>query len=530
MTINQPTSAPPDAKNIRVLITDDHVVVRKGIRALLMTEPDIEVVGEAENGYQAVAEAERLRPDVILMDMVMPEMDGIEAIRRITARQPKARILVLTSFATDEKVFPAIKAGALGYLLKDSNPEDLVRAIHQVFRRELSLHPTIAQKLLQELALPAEQGPTPEPLTEPEVAMLRLIARGRSNREIAGQLEISETTVHTRLNKILSKLHLASRTEAVLYALQEGLASLADAAPNYISQLLTTLEGSDFVSPAAETYPFGLDRPAVAQVSQANELEALRQIAADYHEIGQELALAGKIQASFLPKALPALVGWQLAATLEPAKETSGDFYDLIPLPAGRLGLLIADVVGKGIGAALYMALSRTLIRTYALQYAAQPGLVLQEVNYRLQTDIQADMFVTVFYGILDPHTSTLTYSSAGHNPPYLFGRQNGTAVQELLRTGIPLGMFPEMSWEEKSVQLAPGDMLLFYTDGVTEAQNQEAICFGQERLLAVVRANLGRPAQIIQEALLRAVHEFVIDTPEAWRDDITVMVLAREA
>jgi NarL family two-component system response regulator LiaR len=213
---------------IRVLVADDHAIVRKGIRALLATEPELEVVGEAKDGREAVAEAERLRPDVILMDLVMPEMDGIEAIRRITARDPEARILVLTSFAADDKLFPAIKAGASGYLLKDSDPKDLVGAIRQVYRGESSLHPTIARKLLQELSQPPERGPAPESLTERELEVLRLVAQGRSNRQIAEQLVISEATVRTHVSNILGKLHLASRTQAALYALQAGLASLDD--------------------------------------------------------------------------------------------------------------------------------------------------------------------------------------------------------------------------------------------------------------------------------------------------------------
>jgi NarL family two-component system response regulator LiaR len=213
---------------IRVLVADDHAIVRKGIRALLATEPDLEVVGEAKNGRVAVAEVERLCPDVILMDLVMPEMDGIEAIRRITDRDPEARILVLTSFAADDKLFPAIKAGASGYLLKDSDPKDLVGAIRQVYRGESSLHPAIARKLLQELSQPPERGPAPESLTERELEVLRLVARGGSNRQIAAQLVISEATVRTHVSNILGKLHLASRTQAALYALQTGLASLDD--------------------------------------------------------------------------------------------------------------------------------------------------------------------------------------------------------------------------------------------------------------------------------------------------------------
>jgi NarL family two-component system response regulator LiaR len=208
---------------IRVAIADDHAIVRSGIRALLATEPDIEVVGEAADGREVLAVGQQLQPHVILMNLVMPELDGIAAIRQITASQPDVRILVLTSFAGDQQVFPAIKAGALGYLLKDSGPEDLVRAIRQVYRGESSLHPQIARKVLREITRPTQRPPTPEPLTEREVAVLRLVARGLSNGQIAEQLQISEPTVRTHMSNILSKLHLATRIQAALYALRQGL-------------------------------------------------------------------------------------------------------------------------------------------------------------------------------------------------------------------------------------------------------------------------------------------------------------------
>ena len=214
---------------IRVLVVDDHLVVRAGIRTLLAPEPDIELVGEACDGAEAVAEAARLQPDVILMDLVMPQMDGIVAIEQILASQPAARILVLTSFEADDKIFPAIRAGALGYTLKDFGPADLVHAIQRVHLGESSLHPAIARKVLQELAHPPQRPPTAEPLTEREVEVLRLIAYGESNLEIAEALGISEATVSKHVSHILSKLHLASRTQAALYALREGLASLGDA-------------------------------------------------------------------------------------------------------------------------------------------------------------------------------------------------------------------------------------------------------------------------------------------------------------
>jgi len=212
--------------SVRVLIVDDHAIVRKGIRALLSEAGGFEVVGEADNGQAAVLRAQETRPDVILMDLLMPGMDGIEATRQISSRQPQARILVLTSFAADNKVFPAIKAGALGYLLKDSSPGELVRAIRQVHRGEPSLHPTIARKLLQEIVQPTELQPAPEVLTNREMTVLLLIAQGLSNQEIADRISVSESTVRAHVSRILGKLHLASRTQAALYAVREGLAGV----------------------------------------------------------------------------------------------------------------------------------------------------------------------------------------------------------------------------------------------------------------------------------------------------------------
>jgi two-component system, NarL family, response regulator LiaR len=172
------------SQTIRVLIVDDHTIVRKGIRALLAEIDDLEVVGEAADGQEAIVQADRLRPDVILMDLAMPRMDGIEATRQIKLRQPESRVLVMTSFATDEKVLPAIKSGALGYLLKESAPADLIQAIHQIYRGESSLHPVIARKVLQEIAHPPDRPPTPDPLSEREAEVLRLVAQGLGNQDI----------------------------------------------------------------------------------------------------------------------------------------------------------------------------------------------------------------------------------------------------------------------------------------------------------------------------------------------------------
>lgn len=211
---------------IRILIADDHAIVRAGLRALLKTEADMEVVGEAEDGVQALLQARSLRPDVLLLDLVMPRQDGIEATRQIRHEDLPVRILVLTSFAEDEKVFPAIKAGASGYLLKDSTPQELIHAIRDVYRGESPLDPSIAKKIMRELQEPPDLPRAKDALSAREVEVLRLVARGLSNQEIADELVISEKTVRGHVSSILSKLHLANRTQAALHALREGLAQL----------------------------------------------------------------------------------------------------------------------------------------------------------------------------------------------------------------------------------------------------------------------------------------------------------------
>jgi serine phosphatase RsbU (regulator of sigma subunit) len=250
---------------------------------------------------------------------------------------------------------------------------------------------------------------------------------------------------------------------------------------------------------------------------------------AEVTRIEQELAVAGRIQASFLPGSLPKIPGWQLAAALEPARETSGDFYDVIPLPEGRWGLVVADVADKGTGAALYMALSRTLIRTFAGEYDRQPELALQAANRRILADASADLFVTVFYGVLDPARGTLTYCNAGHDPPYLLGAAVDGQAQSLTRTGLPLGVLEEETWLPRTVRLPAGSALVLYTDGVTEAEDSQGEFLTSERLLEVLTASKGQSARAIQEAVLGAIRQFVGDASRGQHDDITLMVLVRE-
>lgn len=218
---------------IRILIADDHALVRKGLIVLITSEPGIEVVGEATDGIEVVLKARSLKPDVILLDMIMPRQNGLEAIHQIKSEDPQARILVITSFAEDQMVFPAIKAGALGYLLKDSSPQQLIQAIYDVYNGASYLHPTIALKVIRELNRSSDLPLTKDPLTARESVILKLVAQGLSNHEIAERLVISERTVGNHIGNILSKLHLANRTQAALYALREGIADLGE--PNSAS-------------------------------------------------------------------------------------------------------------------------------------------------------------------------------------------------------------------------------------------------------------------------------------------------------
>lgn len=218
-----------EKESVKVLIADDHPLVREGLRGLIATEPDMDLVGEATDGVEAVEPARTLRPDVILLDLMMPNKSGIEAIQEIKAENPDARILVVTSFGEDENVFPAIKAGALGYLLKDSSPQELLAALREVHRGEPSLHPTVALKLIRELNHSSSSQAGGTPLTEREVEVLKLVARGLSNNEICKTLVIAERTVSKHVSSIIEKLHVSNRTQAALYALKEGLATLDSA-------------------------------------------------------------------------------------------------------------------------------------------------------------------------------------------------------------------------------------------------------------------------------------------------------------
>lgn len=241
----------------------------------------------------------------------------------------------------------------------------------------------------------------------------------------------------------------------------------------------------------------------------------------------QELTLAGRVQASLLPEGPPEMPGWQIATTWKPARETSGDFYDFVPLPNNRIGIVMADVVDKGMGAALLMALTRTLIRTYAAEFPNHPEHLLQVTNQRLLADIDAGMFVTIFYGVLDSETGLLTYSNAGHPPPYLFSPDGKQDTISLPDSSMPLGVSDEASWQQGLQEIPPGAMLLLYTDGVIDAQNPFGEFLGEQGMLNIIQTRIGKSAVSIQETLLATLADFAGAEPQV--DDITLMTLIRE-
>lgn len=211
-----------EGEKISLVIVDDHAIVRRGLRTYLELQPDIEVVGEASDGREALEVVRDTLPDIVLMDLVMPNVDGVEATRTITMLSPSSRVIVLTSFSEDEKVFASIKAGAQGYLMKDVLPQELMHAIRTVHRGEAQLDPEIARKLMQEFTNPQPAAPKHD-LTERELEVLRLIAQGKSNKDISEDLVLSEKTVKTHVSNILQKLHLTDRTQAAVYALRQKI-------------------------------------------------------------------------------------------------------------------------------------------------------------------------------------------------------------------------------------------------------------------------------------------------------------------
>lgn len=275
------------------------------------------------------------------------------------------------------------------------------------------------------------------------------------------------------------------------------------------------------------TKPFQYEE-VIARVETHLALRRLQQeLERSNRRMAQELALAGEVQATFLPERMPEIDGWQFAVKLQSARQMSGDFFDMFTMPDGRLALLVADVVDKGVGAALFMSMSYALFRTFAQQHPGEPEKVFAAMNNHLLHDTNANQFVTAFYGILDLESGVMVYSNAGHPPPLIAGEGYGRMSRWLANTGVPLGILAEGNWQRREVLIAPKDVLFLYTDGVIEAECDPDTPFGMERLLNSAKPLLGQKAEQIRKGIIRDVRRFVGDRPLI--DDMVLFIVKRE-
>ncbi len=240
----------------------------------------------------------------------------------------------------------------------------------------------------------------------------------------------------------------------------------------------------------------------------------------------KELKLAGSLQANLIPKQAPAIPGFQLSFVLRSARETSGDFYDFFPLNSGHFGILVADVVDKGAGAALLMAFGQTLLRTLAEKLPEHPERVLNNVNQRMLSYIDGSHFITVFYGILEPEKNELVYSNAGHNPAIHLKAGNGE-IALLKNTGMPLGLYDDQDWQQRKIQLDPGDLVVMYTDGITDAQNPLNELYGMDRFIKNLQAKRKHPPAELEKLVLEDIDRFLDSAPQP--DDMALVILKKD-
>ncbi len=531
---------------IRVMLVDDHAIVRGGLSAILRIYDDLELAGEASSGEEAMRICPVVHPDVVLMDLLMPGMDGAATTRALRELCPEVQVLVLTSFQEKELIQGALDAGAIGYLLKNVSADELAAAIREAYAGRPTLAPEAAQILiladkLERLAqaildAPQDVSVLPDLLAAHVPAMfpdcrieIRLFPERVLLRQPGEGAPVSDRIwdwVHT-----IREPHLFAPGAPLPWDGQQPRGETLLLAPIAGLEAGEPLGGIYLEEPRASgllASSASLIQSLAAQISSACHSAQIRAQTQDQRRIAQELMLAGRIQASLLPANPPELPGWQIAAALEPARETSGDFYDFIALPGGRWGIVVADVSDKGVGAALFMALSRTLLRNYAAEYPSRADRVLGAVNERILSEARAGLFVTMFYAILDPKNGILTYANAGHHPPYLLSASSGAEPQILARSGMALGVLESEWWAQETVELGPADLLVLYTDGVTDALSPQGVAFGTQRLLKAAQQYPGGSAAEIQASILSALDRFTGETPQL--DDITLVVLGRDA
>jgi DNA-binding NarL/FixJ family response regulator len=530
---------------IRIAIVDDQAIIRSGLSVFIRSSQQLVLVGEASNGEEAIQLCELVKPDIVLMDVRMPVMDGITATRHIHQRWPETTVIVLTNYVEKGLAQTALQAGASGYIVKDVTAEELVAAIEKMYRER---QPVILQQpastelaaildqldhtlsneaidtsrlsgLLRRHLPPALPGCHIEVRLFPQQELLTYPAEGSQRMPDAGwqwlHTQPSLRVIYTGSPTPWEE-HTQAQHDVILAPI------LSDAGRQPLGGVAIwpqdTCAEMGYLLPAIES----LVLPLAKGMQQTHKTPN----APGRQGLAQELAAAARIQADLLPAKMPRLRGWDFAAQLRPALETAGDFFDLIPLANNHLGLVIADVSDKGMGAALFMALSSTLLRTYAIQYPTLPALSISTVNERILADSRSGMFVTAFYGVLEPITGRLRYVNAGHNPPILLSTQKSKAIDYLKATGMALGVMGEMIWKQKVVRLLPGDVLLMYTDGLTDAQDARGNFYDEGRLLNVAR-RAGKSAAEILQAVLDDLDRFTGGAPRL--DDVTLMVARRE-
>ena len=531
---------------IRLITADDLPLMRSGLRSFLTAYEEFSLVGEASNGEEAIQLCELLKPDIVLMDLKMPVMDGVTATRLIRQRWPKIKVLALISFRDTELVQAALQAGAAAHALKDVTADELadtIRRLHQKRRPAVTkaTQQTEQTELLEQLAQAMDIASTDR---------TRLSGLLRSHlpgffpgcqielRIFPNQSLLCYPADHLDFLPDAAWRWLQSRAETLTFSPGEPVpwgGRLALDGQLLLTPLISSGSGRSLGGLCILQHGTDSDlwerltfvKNLAGRVSQAIEKGRYAELASQRPRMDQELANAGKIQTGILPEKPPQLRGWEIASRLEPALQTSGDFYDFIPLANNHWGFLIADVSDKGMGAALFMALSSTLFRTYATQYATLPVFALSQVNERILSDTRSEMFVTAFYAVLEPETGRMRYVNAGHNPPYLISGQKGKPFDRLRATGMALGVMDDSVWQQKVVRFLPGDVLLLYTDGVTEAQNNAGQFYGEKRLQAVLRALGSRPANEILESILSDLKEFLGGLSQ--QDDVTLIVLRRK-
>ncbi len=532
-------------KPIRIAIVDDWSVVRAGVGSFLRVTPDLNLVAEASDGEEALQLCGLVQPDAVLVDLELPDVDSLTLVEAIHQQWPFIKIIGFGYGQKEALVQRFLQSGASGVLQKNASAEEITRTIRQIC-----------------MGTAASSGSGPVETIESHVEKLA----SALDTIMLDAAQLSEL-LHQYLPKILPRCQsevimfphrtlfafpgehleivpdrvwnwLRSRPEPCVYSSGEKTPwgeivvdrhkLILVPIPSTSGREVVGAIGVDSITGhTSMPDPLALVCSLVKPLSKALEKALTLGVRSDRHNLVEELAMAGRIQAEILPARAPQVRGWDFAARLVPALETSGDFYDFIRLPNNNLGVVIADVSDKGMGAALFMALSSTLVRTYASQYATLPSFALGMANERILLDTRSGMFVTAFYGVLETDTGRMRFVNAGHNPPYMFSTQKNKTLDWLRATGMALGVMEDATWSQKVVKFSPGDVLLLYTDGITDAQDAQGNYYGEKRLQDVVRSRRDCSATSILDAVLDDLQRFTGGMPQ--QDDITLVVVSRQ-